>query len=261
MRSDDESSVTEQERELQVRVVQALIASAEEVFETDPTEKFTDPSFSSVALMPDIKPLITSERERSRNESSTAPAILRRSLWQSTVLSAPQAVSKCIEIIESSGGLLRIYHDNVSAAEVLNLWTRLETRKSLALSASYKQQTAIPAYTLPSSDLGSGQVDIRLFARPTLAVGTLLKALIAAKPHPLIALEDSDLASPTTATGECTQQCRSVILNASFAEVIGRYLSRSTQDGPQLQTSVPETAHYEILKTVMLVSSLMLSDT
>jgi len=148
MRSDDESSVTEQERELQVRVVQALIASAEEVFETDPTEKFTDPSFSSVALMPDIKPLITSERERSRNESSTAPAMLRRSLWQSTVSSAPQVVSKCIEIIESSGGLLRIYHDNVSAAEVLNLWTRLETRKSLALSASYKQRAAFPAYTL-----------------------------------------------------------------------------------------------------------------
>jgi hypothetical protein len=149
MRNEDESSVTEQERELQVRVVQALIASAEEVFETDPTERFTDPSFSSVASMPDVKPFVTSERERPRKESSTAPAILRRSLWQSTVSSVPQVVSKCIEIIESSGGLLQIYHDNVSAAEVLNLWTRLESRKFLALSASYKQRAAFPAYTLP----------------------------------------------------------------------------------------------------------------
>lgn len=104
-------------------------------------------------------------------------------------------------------------------------------------------------------------MDTRLFARPTPAVATLLKVLIAAKPHPLIVLEDSDLASPTTATGECTQQRRSVILSASFAEATGRCLSRPTLDGSQLQTSVPETAHYEILKTVMLVSSLMFSDT
>jgi hypothetical protein len=132
MRSDDERSATEQERELQVRVVQALIASAEEVFETDPTERFADSSFSSVTLMPDVKPFAISEQEELRKEPSTAPAILRRSLWQSTVSSVPDVVSRCIEIIESSSGLPQIYRDDASTAEVLKLWTRLESRKFLA---------------------------------------------------------------------------------------------------------------------------------
>jgi hypothetical protein len=149
MRSDGEVSVTEQERELQVRVVEALITSAEEVFEADPIERFPDPSFSLVTLMPNVNPFATSERERSRKEeSSTALAVLRRSLWQSTVSSVPQVVSKCTEIIESSCGLLQIYQDDASAAEVLNLWRRLESRKSLALSGSYKQEGAFQAYTL-----------------------------------------------------------------------------------------------------------------
>lgn len=145
MRSDGEGSVTERERELQVRVVEALITSAEEVFETDPTERLPDPSFSSVTLMPNVKPLAISERERSKEELSTASAMLRRSLWQSTVSSVPQVVSKCTEIIESSRGLLQIYQDDASAAEVLSLWRRLESRKFLALSGSYQQREA---YTL-----------------------------------------------------------------------------------------------------------------
>jgi hypothetical protein len=147
MRSDGEGSVTERERELQVRVVEALITSADEVFEMDPTERFPDPSFSSVTLMPNVRPFATAEREQSRkDESSTASAMLRRSLWQSTASSVPQVVSKCTEIIESSCGLLQIYQDDASAAEVLNLWRRLESRKSLALSGTYKQREAFPAY-------------------------------------------------------------------------------------------------------------------
>jgi hypothetical protein len=257
MRSDGEGSVTERERELQVRVVEALITSAEEVFETDPTERLPDPSFSSVTLMPNVKPLAISERERSKEELSTASAMLRRSLWQSTVSSVPQVVSKCTEIIESSRGLLQIYQDDASAAEVLSLWRRLESRKFLALSSSYQQRELI---RYPSSDLGSGRLDTGFSVRSTLAVATLLKALVAAKPHPLIALEDSDLTSPTNATGECTHQRGSVIFNAPFVEVISRSLPRSTLDGLQLQTSVPQTAHYEVLKTIMFVSPLMFSD-
>src|ERR1700733_2861791 len=176
MRSDGEGSATERERGLRVRVVEALIASAEEVFETDPTERFPDPSFSSVTLMPNVKPFATSERERSRKEEpSTASAMLRRSLWQSTVSAVPQVVSKCIEIIESSYGLPQVYRDDASTAEVLNLWKKLESRKSLALSGSYQQRQLI---RYPSSDLGSGQLDTGLSIRPTLAVATLLKALI-----------------------------------------------------------------------------------
>jgi hypothetical protein len=149
MRSDDEVSVTERERELQVRVVEALITSAEEVFEADPTERFPYPSFSPVTLMPNVKPFATSERERSRKEESpTTSAMLRRSLWQSTAFPVPQIVSKCTEIIESSCGLPQFYQGDASAAEVLNLWRRLESRKSLALSGSHKQREAFPAYRL-----------------------------------------------------------------------------------------------------------------
>jgi hypothetical protein len=115
----------------------------------DPTERFPDPSFSSVTLMPNVKPFATSEREPPRKEEpSTASAMLRRSLWQSTVSAVPQVVSKCIEIIESSCGLPQIYRDDASTAEVLNLWKKLESRKFLALSGSYQQREAFPAYTL-----------------------------------------------------------------------------------------------------------------
>jgi hypothetical protein len=202
MRRNDESAVAEEDQELQVRVVQTLIASAEEVFEADPTEKYADPSFSSVTLMPNVRPSATSESDHARTQSLSASARPFRSFWPAKTTYVIGVISKCTEIIESNDWKSQIYSTDASQSEVIRARFSLTTGKSAEVSASYQRQQ--PLHPTFGSPPGSGPklAESRHAAPGPFAVAMLLKTLIAAKPNPLMALEEIHW---DTVTGQCMQ--------------------------------------------------------
>ena len=201
MRSNDESGMTENELELQVRVVQTLISSVEEIFGSDPAERYADPSFSSVTLMPDIRPSVTYEREYSKMQSSSATAVSLRSVWQSQDSPVPEVVSKCAEIIESKDWKAQFYYTGASEVEVIRAWSWLNSRKSPEVSNRWTLQRDLQLIIYCPSGSEPKPMGTKPFFPSPLAFATLMKELIAAKPNPLVALEDGDLAIMTTAEG------------------------------------------------------------
>jgi hypothetical protein len=205
MRSNGESAIAEDEQELQVRVIQTLITSAEEIFESDPTEKYADPSFSSVTLMPSVRTSATAKSERSRTESSSASTRVFRSIWQSEISSVPRVVSKCTEIIESSDWKSQIYYSDAPRSEVNRAMSLLMSRKSAEVVARYQRQQLMQLTFCFPSESGLKPVETRHAALGLFAVATLLKELIAAKPNPLVALEESNLITVATVTSTSGQ--------------------------------------------------------
>lgn len=109
IRGNGKGSIAKHELELQVRLVQTLITPAEEVFESDPTERFADPSFSSVTLLPNVRSPVAHKGEPSKLESSSASTMSFRSLWQFALSSVPQVVSNCTRIVESDKWTSQVY--------------------------------------------------------------------------------------------------------------------------------------------------------
>lgn len=134
IRSNEKGSIAKHELELQVRVVQTLITSAKEVFESDPTERFADSSFTSVTLPPNVRSPVVHESEPSKLESSSASTMSFRSLWQSALSSVPQVVSNCTRIIESDKWTSQVYQLDAPEAEVIRAWSWLNS-KSVGFSA------------------------------------------------------------------------------------------------------------------------------
>jgi hypothetical protein len=140
MRRNDKSAITENDQELQVRVVQTLITSAEDIFESDPTERYADPSYSSVTLMPIIRPSLTSESKHPRVPSSSASATSFFAFWLSQISSVPQVVSKCTEMIESNDWKTQIYYADARETEVSGAWSWLNSGTFFQVPASYHGQ-------------------------------------------------------------------------------------------------------------------------
>jgi hypothetical protein len=137
MRHGCESNIMENKSELQIRVIQTLITSAQELFDSDPTERYADSSFSSVTLMPNFRQSVILESEHSGTEWSSASALPFHSLWQSEVSSIPHVVTTCTLIIESNDWRSQIYYIDVSESEVKKAMSLLMSRKSTEISASY----------------------------------------------------------------------------------------------------------------------------
>jgi hypothetical protein len=140
MRRKDESAITENDQELQVRLVQTMITSAEDIFESDPTERYADPSYSSVTLMPIIRPSMASESKHPRVPLSSASATSFRAFWQSQVSSVPQVVSKCTEMIESNDWKTQIYYADARETDVSRAWAWLNSGRFSEVSGAYHRQ-------------------------------------------------------------------------------------------------------------------------
>lgn len=130
MRRNDESAIAGREQELHIRVIRTLITFAEEIFESDPTEKYADPSFTSVTLMPNFGSSIPSENLYPGGELPTTSSGLFRSLWQSAVSSVPHLITTCTEIIESSQWNTQLYYIDVKDSEAESVVELLMSRKA-----------------------------------------------------------------------------------------------------------------------------------
>lgn len=130
MRTNDRSAIPETEQELHIRVIRTLITFAEEIFESDPTERYANSSFTSVTLMPNFTPSVPLEKVYTTLESSNASSGLFRSLWQSAPSSVPHLVSACTEMIESDEWKPQLYYTDAKESEAEKAMEVLMSRKS-----------------------------------------------------------------------------------------------------------------------------------